>query len=190
MEKIIELKPLCEIGRGTAKITPSSVKIDVFGIIGSMKAWLVGKEEAEKIGNLVEGKLSKNIDTSQHSGILITQNGRQILMGTYAENIKPEIDVSPLPLDGGAYSWKKITGKSYAGLCEELRYILSNRNVYQNYKRFGHYWAGENETCGALALRCEKEEENPFSAFSDMCEYKNGYVIVCVDKNTKKFRKI
>ena len=33
MEKIIELKPLCEIGRGTAKITPNSVKIDVFGII-------------------------------------------------------------------------------------------------------------------------------------------------------------
>lgn len=190
MKKIIELKPLAGMGKGTALVTSDGVEIDVQGIIGGMKAWLVGREEAEKIGNLVEGKLKKRIDTSRHNGILITQSGRQIMMGAYAETIIASQTIQKPPFDSSGINWTKITRKSYAGLCEELRYILSHKKVYHNYKTFGHYWAGENEELGALALRCDKEEENPFLHFRDMCEYRNGYVIVCVDKKTKKLRKL
>ena len=190
MKKIIKLTSLCEIGKGSAEVTENSVKIEVQGIFGSMKAWLVGREEAEKIGNIVDGKLYRQVDTTRHNGILVTQNGRQILMGAYAESIVPTPQNESVPFDDAGIKWEKITKKSYDGLCEELRYILSNKNVYHNYKKFGHYWAGENDECGALALRYDEESENPFLRFSDMCEYKNGYVIVCVDKKTKKIRKI
>ncbi len=192
MKKTIELTPLADMGRGQARVSDNSVEIEVQGIIGGMKAWLVGREEAEKIGNLVEGKINRQIDTTRHNGILITQSGRQIMMGAYAESIVPTPgeEKEKLPFEAEGIDWKKITQKSYAGLCEELRYMLSHKNVYRNYRQFGHYWAGENEECGALALRCDNESENPFSMFADMCEYKNGYVIVCVDKNTKKIRKI
>ena len=177
------------MGKGSAMVSPDYVEIEVQGIIGGMKAWLVGREEAEKIGNLVEGKLKKRIDTSRHNGILITQSGRQILMGAYADSIVLPQNIKEPPFDSSGFNWTKITGKSYAGLCEELRYMLSHKNVYNNYKTFGHYWAGENDEAGALALRCDNEEENPFLKFQDMCEFKNGYVIVCVDKNTKKLCK-
>lgn len=191
MKKIIELTPLADMGKGQARVSTDSVEIEVHGIIGGMKAWLVGGEEAEKIGNLVEGKLNRRIDTTRHNGILITQSGRQIMMGAYAESIVPTPkEEEEIPFDSKGIKWEKITQKSYAGLCEELRYVLSHKNVYRNYRQFGHYWAGENEICGALALRCDNESENPFLMFKDMCEYKNGYVILCVDKNTKKICKL
>ena len=192
MEKIIELKPLCDIGKGSARVTEKSVEIEVSGIIGGMKAWLVGREEAEKIGNLVEGKLKRSVDTTRHNGILITQCGRQIMMGAYAESIIQDVEktVEEAPFETPGINWRKFTGKSYADLGEELRYMLSSKNVYHNFKEHGHYWAGENERYGALALKCEKSSPNPFYMFSEMCEYKNGYVIVCVDKETKKFCKL
>ena len=71
-KRIIELKPLCEIGSATAQISDSSVEIQAKGINGALKAWLVGGE-AVSIGNLVEGKLRKEIDTTNHTGLLITQ---------------------------------------------------------------------------------------------------------------------
>ena len=192
MEKIIELTPLAEIGRGQAKVTDNNVEIEVKGIIGGLKAWLVGKEEAQKIGNLVDGKISKQINTSNHSGILITQSGRQLLMGKYEEGVSviPVVEKEDVPCKKEGIKWKKITKKSYAELCDELRYMLSSKAVYQNYKKYGYYWAGESEDCGALALKCEEKVNNPFAAFSDMCLYENGYVIVCVDKKTKKIKRL
>ena len=112
MEKIIELKPLCEMGKGIAKVTPDGVKIEVQGVIGSMKAWLVGGEEPEKIGNLVEGKLARSVDTTRHNGILITQNGRQIFMGAYAECIVPTPAQEPLPFEERSLKWQKMTEKT------------------------------------------------------------------------------
>ena len=85
---------------------------------------------------------------------------------------------------------KKITDKSYGNFCDEIRYLLSNRGVYRNYKRYGYYCAAENQEWGALALKYEEDGENPLEHFGDMCIYKNGYVMVCVDKKTKKIRKL
>ena len=84
MEKRIELIPLAEIGHGHARITQDSVEIEVGGISGGMKAWLIGGE-AIPIGNIVDGKLRRHVDTRRHIGVLITQSGRQMLIGKFAE---------------------------------------------------------------------------------------------------------
>ncbi len=194
MEKIIELTPLAEIGRGNARVTDTSVQIQINGVCGGMKAWLIGGE-AESIGNLVDGKLEKNIDTKKHNGILITQTGRQMFIGKYADEsegiyeapVKMEEKVqenTPFQING--FNWKKVTEKSYKNLQEEIRYILSNKSVYDNFKKHGHYYVGESDGSSALGLLVNESEGDPLSFLSGEKLYKNGYMIVCVDKKTKK----
>ena len=194
MEKIIELTPLAEIGKGSARVTDTSVEIQINGVCGGMKAWLIGGE-AESIGNLVDGKLQKNIDTKKHNAILITQTGRQMFIGKYAEDDENNLpspdkaeekmqEVAPFQIDG--FNWKKVTEKSYKNLQEEIRYILSNKSVYDNFKRHGHYYVGESDGSSALGLLVNESEGNPLEFLSGEKLYKNGYVIVCVDKKTKK----
>ena len=66
MEKRIELIPLAEIGHGNARITENSVEINLTGVSGALKAWLIGGE-AVPIGNIVDGKLFKSVDTKGES---------------------------------------------------------------------------------------------------------------------------
>ncbi len=183
MEKQIELIPLAEIGQGIARIRENSVEIQVSGISGALKAWLIGGE-AVPIGNIVDGKLFKNISTKGHMGILITQSGRQMFIGKFEK--VAEIDVReevPFNIDG--FNWKKITEKSFSGLSREIRFILSNKAVYNNYKKYGHYWVGDCETSGALALKYDNEVD-PFDFLGDTKLKENGYVIVCIDKETNR----
>lgn len=191
MKKNIELTSLCEAGKGWAEIGDSYIKIDVSGINGGMKVWLIGGEEAEKVGNIVNGKLFREVDTTRHTGVLVTQSGRQLFICHYGENKEKE---EKLPVEEfveiNGIKLKKITDKNYGGFCDELKYLLSNRRVYQNYKRNGYYCVTENPEWGALALKCEGNAENPLEQFGDMCICKNGYVMVCVDKKTKKIRKL
>ena len=183
MEKRIELIPLAEIGRGNARVTENRVEIEVSGISGGMKAWLIGGE-AVAIGNIVNGKLEKNIDTKGHIGILVTQSGRQMLIGKFSEEeeIADEIyEEVPFKMEG--FNWRKITEKSFPKTNEKIRFILSNKIIYENYKKYGHYWIGENKNSGALALKYE-EENDPLEFLGKMKTRKNGYVIVCIDNKT------
>ena len=193
MEKIIELTPLADLGKCKAKVTDVSVEIETVGVNGGMKVWLVGGAEAEKVGNVVGGRLVKTIDTTRHNGILITQSGRQMFIGRYGEG-ESSAGIFPASADEfveiGGIRLKKVVDKSFEGLCDELRYILSNRKVFRNYRKHGCYYVCENHDSGALAFRYEENDENPLAAFGDMCVLKNGYVMVCVDRKTKKFRKI
>ncbi len=193
MEKIIKLTQLADIGNGSARITENSVDIEVNGISGGMKVWLVGGCEAEKVGNIVNGRLSKKIDTTNHTGILITQSGRQMMFGRYEETSN-EMPMETMPEDNfmtiGGVKLKKITQRSYDSFSDEMRYLLSNRSVYENYKKHGYYCLSEDSRYGTLALKCEENEENPLAYFGDMCSIKDGYVIVCIDKETKKFKKV
>lgn len=191
MEKIIELTPVAEMGKGSARITDNFVEIAVSGIAGGMKVWLVGGEEAQKVGNIVDGKLKKQADTTRHNSILITQSGRQVFIGNYRDKDSyTECDKPEEGLFLNGMKLRKITQKNYGNLCEELRYILSNREVYRNYKKYGYYCAGENSQLGALALKYDESEENPFARFGEYCIYKDGFVIVCVDKKSKKIKKV
>jgi len=192
MEKKIELMPLAEIGHGFARVTENSVEIEVDGINGGMKAWLIGGE-AQPIGNIVGGKLSRRISTRGHIGVLITQGGRQMLIGKFSdsrndrENIREEETAGDekAPFDVSGFVWRKMTGNSYSEINKSLRFLLSNKSVYENYKKHRHFWVGESSLGGALALKYEEEEKDPLS-FVGKKLMKNGYVIVCVDKETNK----
>lgn len=184
MEKHIELIPLAEIGQGRALIRENSVEIQVSGISGALKAWLIGGE-AVPVGNIVDGKLFKNISTKGHMGILITQSGRQMFIGKFEkENISEEPSESA-PFNISGFNWKKVTEKSFLGVSGEVRFILSNKAVYDNYKKYGHYWVGDCETSGALALRYD-DESDPLGFLGEIKLRENGYVIVCIDKKTNK----
>lgn len=188
MEKLIELTPLAETGKGCVRIKDNSVEIEVSGINGGMKAWLIGGE-AVHIGNIVDGKLSRSIDTRNHNGVLITQGGRQMLIGRYSdEEYEEELPQKEeeAPFDKIGFDWKKFTGKSFEGLSRELRFILSNKSVYDNYKKHRHYWVGENKTGGALAFKMEETDPDPFEFLGKLKISRDGYVIVCVDKETNK----
>ena len=182
MRKRIELLQLADMGRGSAFIAPDRVEIEVTGINGGMKAWLIGGE-AEPIGNLVDGKLSKNIDTTNHMGVLITQSGRQMLIGKYGEATSVENE-TPFNLPG--FRWEKYSSHNFGKLCGELRFIMSNRDIYHNFKKYGYYWIGEGESSAAVALRCNDDEPNPLEFLGKMKFNQNGYAVVCVDKKTKK----
>ena len=182
MEKRIELIPLAEIGHGNARITENSVEINLVGVSGALKAWLIGGE-ALPIGNIVDGKLYKSVSTKGRIGVLITQSGRQMFIGKFTkEEFTNTEEKVPFATDG--FKWKKITEKSFSGLNREIRFILSNRAIYENYKKFGHYWVGDCETSGALALKYD-DETDPLE-FLDKKEKKNGYVITYIDKKTGK----
>lgn len=184
MEKRIELLQLADIGKGSAKISPDSVEIEISGINGSLKAWLIGGE-AVPIGNIVDGKLRKQINTTRHNGILITQGGRQMLIGKYGES-SLDVKKKNIPFDIPGFNWKKVESKNYNDLCRELRFIISNKDVYHNYKKYGHYWVGEGDNAAAVALKCSDDEPNPLEFLGRMKLTKNGYAIVCVDKKTKR----
>ena len=89
MEKRIELIPLAEIGQGNAYVTENSVEINLTGVSGALKAWLIGGE-AVPIGNIVDGKLYKSVSTKGRIGILITQSGRQMFIGKFGKEIPAE----------------------------------------------------------------------------------------------------
>ncbi len=179
MRKEINLIPLAETGKGSAIVTDSEVMIRTSNISGSLKAWLIGGE-AVPIGNIVDGKLHKIINTQNHNGILITQSGRQMLVGHYGEHYE---EMEEIPFDSMGFSWQKITGKSFSKANAHLRFILSNKSIYENYKKNRHYFIGESEEGSALALRYS-DEENPFGFLGESKIIRNGYAVVCIDKKT------
>ena len=122
MKKTISFTPLAEMGGGIAEVDDHSIKIKVSGINGVLKAWLIG-DEAKQIGNLVNGRLEKETDTTNHNGILITQSGRQMLIGYYSENIEKKEEKEKPPLLIENLSWRKITEKRFGEMTDAVKYI-------------------------------------------------------------------
>ena len=81
----IELKSLNSFGIAKAYVDKNAVSIRVYGVSGCLKAWLTGKRTIE-IGNLVNGFIKKDIDTSPFDGILLTQSGRQMFYGKFSSS--------------------------------------------------------------------------------------------------------
>ena len=82
----INLKPMNSVGTCRARVYDDNVTIKVYGVAGCLKAWLTGRGDTHEIGNLVNGVIRKDIDTSPYSGILITQSGRQMFYGKFRED--------------------------------------------------------------------------------------------------------
>ena len=185
--KIVNLQPLAEIGSGICRVTDKSVEIEIKGINGALKAWLIGGE-AVPIGNIVDSKLKKEIDTTKNSGILITQSGRQMLIGSYSDKKFPPVpkEKEKLPFESYGIEWKKIDTKKFATNNILLKYILSNKAVYESFKKYGHYFIGGSEGNLALAIPCGDEESNPLRFLGEMNKFSMGYRIVCIDERTGK----
>ena len=83
------------------------------------------------------------------------------------------------------FNWKKITEKTFTELSKEMRFILSNKSIYENYKKYGQDWVGDCETGGALALKYDNDTYT-FDFLGEIKLKENGYVIVCIDKKTNK----
>lgn len=175
--QIIKLKALAELGEGSAEITDESVSIFTSGINGALKAWLIGGESLP-IGNLVDGRIHRKIDTTAHSGILITQCGRQMLIGRYenAAEATPSFGI-----DG--FEWKKVESRKFETENEKVKYILSNKTLFEFYKKYGHYYIGKGAEKYAIAFPC-RENEKPFSFTGRTGIMKDGYEILIVEEKT------
>lgn len=176
MPKRVELLPKAEIGRAYALVDENRVEIHVAGVMGALKAWLVGGENVP-IGNIVGGRLVREVDTRPHRGILITQSGRQMFYGGWSdEENEPPVGESaeekreekepptektdayaPLP----DFAWEKITGKSFPSTDERVRYALSTRAFFDAFRKNGYYLFGRDGEKFALAVK-RTEGENPF----------------------------
>ncbi len=195
MPKRIELEPLAEIGRAYAVIDGGRVEIRVSGVMGVLKAWLVGGENLP-LGNIVGGRLVREADTSAHSGVLITQSGKQMFYGGWTEDAKApapeplptpapepapvpeparekaEADYAPLPDMG----WEKITGLKYPTTDDRVRFALSTRAFFRAFKKHGFYLFGKDGGRFALAVK-RAEDGSPFPGV-DGAEEAGDYVYV------------
>lgn len=208
IKKEVILKPMNSFGSCKAIIDDSHVSIRSYGVAGCLKAWLTGQGDAQEIGNLVNGAINKDIDTTSHSGILITQSGRQIFYGEYSEDTKdssplalspqkeefpkaaseePPTDASPLPFDDG-FSWREITTKSYPSDSLTVRYILSHRSFYNAFMLHGRYFYGEKDGKIAIAIECDlKNEPHPLPHLTAYAVFRQGYMIIAADIKSKNF---
>ena len=107
-----------------------------------------------------------------------------MLIGKFSDEGANAIEEEKVPFNVSGFNWKKITEKSYKEIDSTLRYIMSNKSVYENYKKYRHYWVGESGDGGALALKYE-EDKDPL-CFLEKTFVNNGYVIVCVNKTTNR----
>ncbi|MDO4563014.1 MAG: hypothetical protein Q4C12_04185 [Clostridia bacterium] len=96
MKKEIALKPLCEYGSCAAYITDNSISLRCGGVNGCLKAWLTGSGTNLPLGNLVNGQLQREADVGAYCGILVTQSGRQMFYGKYAEECENAQEAVPL----------------------------------------------------------------------------------------------
>ena len=193
-KKEIELKALNSFGIAKAYVDESSVSIKVYGVAGCLKAWLTGKNTLE-LGNLVNGTLTKEVDTSSYDGILLTQSGRQMFFGKFPTNENKSCTVEeeekrnePLFHFNDGYTWREITTKEFPSDNLSVRYILSHKCFYNAFLQHGRYFYGTKENRCAIAIECDiKHEPHPFLHLSGFSIYKDGYMIVCVNTKNKTF---
>ena len=183
----IELKSLNSFGIAKAYVDEKSISVRVYGVSGCLKAWLTGSKTVE-IGNLVNGSLKKEMDTTAFDGILLTQSGRQMFYGKF--NTSPSIKEQPSsstksePIfnfnDG--YTWQEITKKAFPSENLSVRYILSHKCFYDAFMLHGRYYYGTNGGKTAIAIECDiKNEPHPFLSLSAYAVLREGYMIVVTD---------
>lgn len=178
----IELKSLNSFGMAKAYVDEKSVTVKVYGVSGCLKAWLTGKTTAE-LGNIVNGSISRSIDTSDFDGILLTQSGRQMFYGKFApsQNKSPRND-DPIFNFNDGFTWREITNRRYPSDSLSVRYILSHKCFYNAFLLHGKYYYGTKDNLCAVAIECDiKKEPHPFVHLSAYSTYYKGYMIVLTD---------
>ncbi len=193
----IELKSLNSFGIAKAYVDEKSVSVKVFGVSGCLKAWLTGEKTVE-LGNLVNGSIQKEIDTTAFDGILLTQSGRQMFYGKFAptgtdsnEKKSPKgadiVDKTtsknePIFNFNDGYTWQEITSKKFPSDSLSVRYILSHKCFYNAFMLHGRYYYGTKGDKTAIAIECDiKNEPHPFLPLSAYAVCRDGYMIVVTD---------
>lgn len=192
----IELKSLNSFGIAKAYVDEKSVSIRVYGVSGCLKAWLTGKKTVE-LGNLVNGSIKKEIDTTSFDGILLTQSGRQMFYGKFsptgtdpidanlskgAASIGKASDEAPIFSFNDGYTWQEISSKKFPSDNLSVRYILSHKCFYDAFMLHGRYYYGTKGDKIAIAIECDiKNEPHPFLNLSAYSAFRDGYMIVVTD---------
>ncbi len=192
----IELKSLNSFGIAKAYVDEKSVSIRVYGVSGCLKAWLTGKKTVE-LGNLVNGSIKKEIDTTSFDGILLTQSGRQMFYGKFsptgtdptdanlskgAVSIGKASDEAPIFSFNDGYTWQAISSKKFPSDNLSVRYILSHKCFYDAFMLHGRYYYGTKGDKIAIAIECDiKNEPHPFLNLSAYSAFRDGYMIVVTD---------
>ena len=180
-----ELKSLNSFGIAKAYVDEKSVSIRAYGVSGCLKAWLTGKTTVE-LGNLVNGCIQKEIDTTPYEGILLTQSGRQMFYGRFNTNKEePTVqkeDKAPIFNFNDGFTWQEITSKKFPSENLSLRYILSHKCFYNAFMLHGKYYFGTKGDLLAVAIECDiKNEPHPFLNLSAYSTLRDGYMIVVTD---------
>ena len=192
MNKIeIELKPLNSFGIAKAYVDENSVTVKVYGVSGCLKAWLTGEKTIE-LGNLVEGALKKDIDTSPYEGILLTQSGRQMFYGKFRSSTQSSTQenkkTEPIFSFNDGFKWQEVTSRTYPSENLSVRYALSHKCFYNAFLLHGRYYFGTKEDMLAIAIECNIiKEPHPFLPLSAYATLKDGYMIICIDLKSKNF---
>lgn len=185
----IDLTPLNSFGIGKAYVDKNQVSVKVYGVSGCLKAWLTGEKTVE-LGNLVNGTLTKEIDTSPFDGILLTQSGRQMFYGKFKTSPskpsppkeEPSTSKEPVLNFNDGFTWREITTREYPSESLSVRYILSHKCFYNAFLLHGCYYYGTKDNITAVAISCDiKKEPHPFLHLSPYATYKDGYMIVATD---------
>lgn len=182
----IELKSLNSFGIAKAYVDEKSVSIRVYGISGCLKAWLTGERTVE-LGNLVNGSIKKEIDTSSFDGILLTQSGRQMFYGKlrsmpHGSLSSPMNESAPIFSFNDGYTWQEISSRKFPSENLSVRYILSHRCFYNAFVQHGRYYYGTGGDKIAIAVECDiKNEPHPFINLSAYATCREGYMIVVTD---------
>ncbi len=166
MQKKLELEPLAEVGRCYAIYDDESVEIHVSGVLGVLKAWLIGKENLP-LGNVAGGRLIKKAPMGQYRGVLVTQSGRQMFYGEWEKSEEeapsPKVEPKPNPFYPlPDYGWEKITAREFPSTNERVRFALSNDAFFSAFKKYGYYLFGRDGDRFALAVRHDSADASPF----------------------------
>ncbi len=181
MQKKIELTPKAEIGRGYAVIEDGRIEIRISGVMGVLKAWLIGAENRQ-IGNIVSGRLIREVDTTPFRAVLVTQSGKQMFYGEWAADEnggseEPAHALSPYyPLPD--MGWEKITGRSFPEANERVRFALSNRSFFEAFKKYGYYLFGRDGEKFALAVKHAAGDPAPFPNLQEAEAGEYVYVVL------------
>lgn len=180
----IELKALNSFGIAKAYVDEKTVSVKVYGVSGCIKAWLTGKKTVE-LGNLVNGTITKSVDTTPFDGVLLTQSGRQMFYGKFrssSASTAPIEKKEPIFNFNDGYLWQEVTSRNFPSDNLSVRYILSHKCFYNAFLLHGKYYYGTKDNLKAVAIECNiKQEPHPFLHLSPYATLRDGYMIVVTD---------
>jgi len=187
-----------EIGTGEAKVLEDGGKryidINVSNQVGVMKVFVINKENMEKvhIGNLVEGKLRKEVNID-FDDVFIVRDNKNVYWSCQDDDAecfarilgqpvleKEETTKKETFFEKDNFTWHTVTDGSYFSNEPIIKYILNYPKVLESIYNNRCYHYGIDGDNVAVAVK-EDKDNNPFEHLSDCSVYLDGHWIVCAN---------